>query len=228
LYSSIFCKWSRTIISIAVTTSVITQPNSEPTKTAANNGFISIVIQPQSESPYPYSNQYSYPPQYPYLSQIPQSQSSQHNQLPPVANAGVSQTVNENTKVTLAGRASYSPTGGVVVAYHWTQLTTGVPVILTGANKATPSLTTPIVPSDTVLAFGLRVQDNHGAVSNNPVVVYVMIKHNSSNIPACNNSINQLQKQQHQQLPLPTPHSPNIRTQPAPPNTFDFPQRHLR
>jgi YVTN family beta-propeller protein len=44
LYSSIFWKWNRTIISIAVTTSVITQPNSEPTKTAANNGFISIVV----------------------------------------------------------------------------------------------------------------------------------------------------------------------------------------
>jgi hypothetical protein len=221
LYSSIFCKWNRTIISIAVNTT-ITKPNSEPTKIAANNGFISIVIQPQSQSPYPYSNQYRYPSQY------PQSQSPQNQQLLPVANAGISQTTNENTKVTLDGRASYSPTGGVVVAYQWTQLTTGVHVILTGANTATPTLTTPIVPSDTVLAFGLRVQDNHGAVSNNPVVVYVMIKHNSSNIPASSNSINQLQKQKQQQLPLPTPHSPNIPTQPTPPNTFDFPQRHLR
>jgi len=186
------------------------------------------LLQGQSQSPYPYSNQYRYPPQYPYVSQIPQSQSSQNNQLLPVANAGVSQTTNENTKVTLDGRASYSPTGSVLVAYQWTQLTTGIPVVLTGANTATPTLTTPIVPSDTVLAFALRVQDNHGAVSTNPTVVYVMIKHNSSNIPASSNSMNQLQKQQPQQLPLPTPHSLNIPTQPAPPNTFDFPQRHQR
>jgi hypothetical protein len=70
------------------------------------------LLQPQSQSPYPYPNQY------PYLSQNPQSQSPQNQQLPPVAYAGISQTVNENTRVTLDGRASYSPTGGVVVGYH--------------------------------------------------------------------------------------------------------------
>jgi hypothetical protein len=140
------------------------------------------LLQPQSQSPYPYTNQYRYPSQYPYLFQIPQSQSPQSQQLPPVANAGVSQTVNENAKVTLDGLASYSPTGGVVVGYQWTQLAGGVPVILTGANTATPTLTTPIVPSDTVLAFSLRVMDNHGALSTNPAVVYVMVKHNPNNV----------------------------------------------
>jgi hypothetical protein len=38
LCSSVFCKWSRTIIGIAVTT--VTQPNSEPTTTAADNGIV--------------------------------------------------------------------------------------------------------------------------------------------------------------------------------------------
>jgi hypothetical protein len=136
------------------------------------------LLHPQSQSPYPYTNQYRYPSQYPSSSQALQSQSPQNKQLPPVANAGISQTVNENTKVTLDGRASYSPTGGVVVAYQWTQLATGVPAILTGANTATPTLTTPIVPSDTVLAFSLRVLDNHGSISTNTSVVYVTIKHN--------------------------------------------------
>jgi YVTN family beta-propeller protein len=185
------------------------------------------LFHPQPQFSYPYSNQYRYPSQYPYLSQIPQSQSPQNQQPPPVANAGISQTVNENTKVTLDGRASYSATGGVVVAYQWSQLaTTGVPVVLTKANTATPTLTAPIVPSDTVLAFGLRVLDNNGAVSTNPAIVYVMVKHNISNIPAISsNSINQPQKQQQQQLPLLTPHSPSIPTQPAPPNTFYYPQQ---
>ena len=141
------------------------------------------LLQPQSQSPYPYSNQYRYPSQYPYLFQTPRSQPPQNQQLPPVANAGISQTVNENTKVTLDGRASYSPTGGIVVAYQWTQLdTTRVPVVLVGANTATPTFTVPMVPTDTVLAFGLRVQDNHGAVSTNPVVVYVTVKHNPNDI----------------------------------------------
>jgi hypothetical protein len=57
-----------------------------------------------------------------------------------------------------------------------------VPVVLTGANTATPTLTAPIVPSDTVLAFSLRVMDNHGDISTNPAVVYVTIKHNPNSI----------------------------------------------
>jgi hypothetical protein len=57
-----------------------------------------------------------------------------------------------------------------------------VPVKLTGANTATPTLTTPIVPTDTALAFSLRVLDNHGAISTNPSVVYVTVKHNPNNI----------------------------------------------
>jgi YVTN family beta-propeller protein len=157
----------------------LTRNQQEPQTTASSPSL----SQPQSQSPYPYTNQYRYPPQYPYLSQTPQSQSTQNQQLRPVANAGISQTVNENARVTLDGRASYSPTGGVVVAYQWTQLaTTGVPVVLTGANAATPTFTAPIVPSDTVLAFSLRVLDNHGSISTNPSVVYVSVKHNPNNI----------------------------------------------
>jgi hypothetical protein len=112
------------------------------------------------------------------LTQIPQSRSSQNlRQELPIANAGISQTVNENARVTLDGRASYSPTGGVVVAYQWTQLTSGVPVVLTGANTVTPTLTTPTVPSDTVLAFSLRIMDNHSVISSTPSIAYVIVKH---------------------------------------------------
>ena len=82
------------------------------------------------------------------------------------------------------GRASYSPIigNGNIAAYQWTQLPTGIPVALTGANTAPPTFTAPIVPTDnTLLVFSLRVMDNHGTVSTNPAIVYVMIKHNPNN-----------------------------------------------
>jgi hypothetical protein len=147
--------------------------NQQQSQTTASSPSL---LQPQSQSPNPYSNKYRYPSQY------PQSQLTQRQQLPPVANAAVSQTVNENAKVTLDGRASYARAGAIVVEYQWTQLSTGVPVILTGANTATPTFAVPMVPTDTVLAFSLRVLDNHGGVSTNPAVVYVMVKHNLNNI----------------------------------------------
>ena len=34
-----------------------------------------------------------------------------------------------------------------------------------------------MIPTDRVLAFSLRVLDNHGSVSTNPSVVYVTVKH---------------------------------------------------
>lgn len=82
------------------------------------------------------------------------------------------QTVNENTRVTLDGRSSYSANGGMIAAYQWTQLPNGIPVTLTGANTTTPAFTAPAVPKDTIFAFNLRVVDNHGAVSTNPAIYH--------------------------------------------------------
>ena len=99
---------------------------------------------------------------------------------PPVAYAGLSRTVYENTTVVLDGRRSYDPNnGGSIVGYQGVQMPTtdGVPVTLTGINTASPYFIAPKVPFDkTILAFSLRVLDNHGAVSTNPTVVYVMVK----------------------------------------------------
>ena len=53
----------------------------------------------------------------------------------------------------------------------------GAPVTLSGANAPTPTFIAPIVTSDTVLGFSLKVMDDHGAIGTNPAVVYVMIKH---------------------------------------------------
>jgi hypothetical protein len=195
------------------------KPGPPPTSSLAN-----AIPQPQ----YP-----SYP--YPYQKQSPNAAGNQQHLItgqyqtgPPTANAGVSLTANENTTVILDGKASYDPTpSNSIVAYQWTQLHTGVSVTLAGANTATPTFSTPKVTADTPLAFSLRVIDNHGNISTNTAIVYVMVRHNNSNIPAVSNSINSINQPQKQQQPLLTPHSPIIPTQPAPPNTFYYPQQRL-
>jgi hypothetical protein len=141
----------------------------------------------------------------PSLSPGIQQQPQQAHVAVPIAKAGISKTVGENTIVMLDGRASYSPnSGSKIVAYQWIQLSMGVPVILTGANTATPTLTTPTVPSDTVLAFSLRVLDDHRAVSTNPAVVYVMVKHNPNNIGTTGGNIPRttITQPQQQQPPI--------------------------
>ena len=92
------------------------------------------------------------------------------------------QTVNENTRVTLDGRSSYSANGGMIAAYQWTQLPNGIPVTLTGANTTTPAFTAPAVPKDTIFAFNLRVVDNHGAVVR-LIRPYIMVK-NAHTVPS--------------------------------------------
>jgi hypothetical protein len=163
--------------------------------------------QPRSQPPYLYPYPYPYQGQLsPYQSQQPQQQRSQPqqriNQQPPIANAGISQTVYGGTIVTLDGRSSYDPdnyaAGGYannyinnhgIAAYEWTQIpittTSGLQtstVILQGANTATPTFVSPILPYDTILAFSLKVMDSDGrTISSNPAIVYVYVKHNPNN-----------------------------------------------
>jgi YVTN family beta-propeller protein len=146
------------------------------------------------------------------LQQQPRLLSLQPQQQPlPIANAGISRTVAENTLVMLDGRASYSPSnsdgnsviGGarnsntIIVAYQWTQLPMGVPIVLSNANTATPTFMAPIVSKDTTLAFSLRVMDNHGMVSTNTAIVYITVKHNQQQIQQ--QPLQQQQLQQGQQ-----------------------------
>jgi hypothetical protein len=142
----------------------------------------------QNQYPSPYQNHYSLPSPYENQYQY-QKQQSIANQ-PPIANAGISQTVTEGTTVTLDGRTSYDPDGGTVVAYSWTQVPSsgGVPVTLIGASTATPTFSAPLLPNGNtaMLIFTLRVMDSDGgAVSSNPSVVYVTLKPNNiSGTPA--------------------------------------------
>jgi hypothetical protein len=90
----------------------------------------------------------------------------------PVANAGVDQTVNENSDVDLNGNASSDPDSDNLT-YAWTQ-TGGPSVLLASDNTATPSFTTPFVSSGgDALTFELTVDDGYGGTSTDEVVINV-------------------------------------------------------
>lgn len=92
---------------------------------------------------------------------------------PPIANAGVDFSVNEGQSVELDGSASTDPDGDVV-SYSWAQLTGGTPVVLTGANTAHPTFTSPSVPvGGETLSFELTVTAN-GEVATDAVSVSVV------------------------------------------------------
>ena len=87
----------------------------------------------------------------------------------PQANAGPDQVVLPNAAVSLDGRNS-TDQDGTIASFAWTQ-TAGLPVVLTGANTATPSFTAPD-PSGT-LTFQLVVTDNEGNTGSDSVNVIV-------------------------------------------------------
>ena len=80
--------------------------------------------------------------------------------VPPTANAGGDQVVNENTTVNLSG--SLSSDDGTITTYAWTQVG-GPGVSLNGANSVNASFTAPTVlvaNSPQILTFQLEVTDD--------------------------------------------------------------------
>ena len=83
--------------------------------------------------------------------------------LPPIADAGIDQSVDEQSAVNLDGTGSNDP-GGAITAYAWTQ-TAGTAVVLTNPTTAMPSFTAPSVDAaGETLTFQLEVTDNEGAM----------------------------------------------------------------
>jgi hypothetical protein len=94
--------------------------------------------------------------------------------LSPIADAGISLVVDEQTEVVLQGSATDSD--GIVKSYSWTQFS-GPSVILIDSNTATPSFTSPTVlvaDSPTVLRFLLTVTDDDEATDSSETSVGVL------------------------------------------------------
>jgi hypothetical protein len=86
---------------------------------------------------------------------------------PPIANAGLDQSVNEGTAVSLPGGGT--DPDGTIASYAWIQ-TAGPAVTLTNANTATASFTAPAVTVNTLLTFQLTVTDNLGNATDTDTV----------------------------------------------------------
>ena len=92
--------------------------------------------------------------------------------IPPIANAGTNQTVNENTTgVKLDGSKSFDR-DGTIVSYKWQQIA-GPSVALGSPNSVSTTFTAPSVAADTTLTFKLTVTDNNGASSSATTSVLV-------------------------------------------------------
>ena len=93
------------------------------------------------------------------------------NDDPPIADAGVDQTVNEGDLVSLNGSASSDDKG--IVSYDWLQ-TSGTSVTLSSSNVVNPGFTSPDVLNDEILVFQLTVTDTIGQTSTDEVQVNVL------------------------------------------------------
>jgi hypothetical protein len=137
---------------------------------------------------------------------------------PPIANAGISQIVEEGSMVRLDATNSYDPDGDAIISYMWQQIS-GIPLQLHAANAPNPTFIAPPVllasstsspfiispgfPSDqsAVLQFSLIVTDSNGQSSMNPSIVDVFVKSASNNY----NGGAILPHQSYEQLPTTIP-----------------------
>jgi hypothetical protein len=91
---------------------------------------------------------------------------------PPKAEAGLNQTVEDETVVTLDGTGSTDPDDNIA-SYLWQQ-TTGISVTLSNAADAQPSFTAPNVgPKGAVLTFRLTVTDKGGLKASDTCTVTI-------------------------------------------------------
>ena len=89
----------------------------------------------------------------------------------PVADAGVDQTVLEQSVVSLNGSGS-NDTDGSIATFNWLQ-TSGIAVTLSSATVVSPDFTAPTVTTESLLVFELSVVDNEGASDVDSVSITV-------------------------------------------------------
>lgn len=90
----------------------------------------------------------------------------------PAADAGLDQSVNEQTSVTLNGSSS-ADSDGTISTYNWVQAG-GTAVTLSGAGNASPQFTAPTLTSSEILTFSLTVTDNEGATGSDSISISVL------------------------------------------------------
>ena len=90
----------------------------------------------------------------------------------PVADAGIDQTVDEGSSVTLDGSNSNDP-DGVIGTFQWIQ-TGGTPVVLSDATAAKPTFTAPdVAGGGSALTFKLTVTDDGGLQSSDTCIINI-------------------------------------------------------
>jgi hypothetical protein len=101
-----------------------------------------------------------------------QARTSSSTNLPPTANAGPDQNVNEGALVTLNGSNSTDPDDGIA-SYQWNQ-TSGTPVVLSNPQAASTTFTAPnVATGGEALTFSLTVTDHGGLQSTATCIVNV-------------------------------------------------------
>jgi len=90
---------------------------------------------------------------------------------PPIANAGLNQTVLEFSTVTLDGTSS-TDVDGTIVSYNWTQVN-GTLVTLLNNNTSKPTFEAPDVTIQEILTFMLAVVDNSSGTDTDEVNITV-------------------------------------------------------
>lgn len=91
----------------------------------------------------------------------------------PVANAGLPQTVNEGTLVTLNGTGSFDPNATDVLRFTWRQVGGSTVLALSNATSASATFTAPQVPFNQSFTFELVVDDGNGNFDSELVQVTV-------------------------------------------------------
>lgn len=93
--------------------------------------------------------------------------------IAPIANAGINQSVNENTLVTLD--ASASSDDGSIITFLWQQISGTNTVILNDTGLVIPSFTSPFVSNaGDIITFLLTVTDDLGVQSSSSVNITIL------------------------------------------------------
>ncbi len=101
----------------------------------------------------------------------------------PIVEAGIEQTVYEETLVNLSGTASDSD--GSVTSYLWQQ-NSGSTVTITDNTRVNASFTAPTISEDETLTFTLTVTDNDGDTASDTIDIFIKNVSSENTAPIAN------------------------------------------